>query len=177
MSKSNDKNLMSAPPQKVLVIDDESDVRRCFTRWLTAAGYECAEARDATEAWESLRQQSVHLITLDVRMPGESGADLVHQIKREYPDTAILMVTGVDVAVQAVQSLSRGAFGYLIKPVDSESLLFHVRTGLAQRQRQIASREHLRRLEQCASDRQEIASDCTYKTSGQLRAGSSMWEV
>lgn len=163
MSNSNGRDATSASLGKVLVLDDESSVRAILIRWLTGVGYECTEARDASEAWELLRQQEIHLLTVDVRMPGESGLDLVHQIKHEFPDTVILMVTGDDIAIEAVQALTRGAFGYLIKPIDRESLLFHVQMGLAQRQRQIEDREHLRQLEKWAGDRKDFANDSMQK--------------
>lgn len=141
-----------AEPAHVVVLDDESNVRALFSRWLKAAGYACTEARDAAELWSHLQRQTVDLVTLDVRMPGESGVDLVYEIHREFPDTAILMLTGVDVTTQAVAALTHGAFGYLIKPVDHEDLLFHVRAGMAQRQRKIGDRTRLRQLEQYAAD-------------------------
>ncbi len=142
----------------ILILDDESCVRGLIARWLTAAGYQCAEARDGAEAWGLLARQDFQLITIDIRLPGESGLDLVHQLKREYPHLAILMVTGVEVAIEAVQVLTRGAFGYLIKPLDRDALLFHVRAGLEDRQRKLDDRNYLRGLEQNVAQRHSIAA-------------------
>jgi putative two-component system response regulator len=148
---------------RVLVLDDESYIRGLFSRWLTEAGFACDEARDTREACELLRQKDFQLATVDVRMPGEFGLDLVHQLKREFPDLVILMVTGLDVTAQAVHALTRGAFGYLIKPVDRENLLYQVRSGLALRQRQIDDREYLQRLEQFLEAQQRIAAHTAHK--------------
>ena len=70
-------------PATVLVIDDESSVRDLITRWLTADGHACAQAATAQAAWEYLQAHEVHLVTLDIRMPGDSGIDLLHQIGRD----------------------------------------------------------------------------------------------
>jgi putative two-component system response regulator len=153
---SHDNRQTAGSLGNILILDDQSCVRGLLARWLTAAGYQCAEARDGAEAWDLLARQDFQLITIDIRLPGESGLDLVHQLKREYPQLAILMVTGVEVAIEAVQALTRGAFGYLIKPIDRDALLFHVRAGLEERQRKLDERNYLRWLEQNVADSQAL---------------------
>ena len=146
----------AGPLGNILILDDQSCVRGLIGRWLTTAGYRCAEARNSGEAWELLARQDFQLITLDICLLGESGLDLVHQLKREYAQLAILMVTGSEVAIGAVQALTRGAFGCLIKPLDRDALLFHVRAGLEQRQQKIDEHNYLRWLEQSFTDEQAV---------------------
>jgi DNA-binding NtrC family response regulator len=145
---------------RILVLDDENAVRRLYARWLTEAGCSCCEARDTAQAWELLRRENIDLMILDVRMPMDWGVDLVHQFKQDFPDLAILMVTGVDAAVQAVKALTRGACGYLIKPIDRENLLFHVQTGLEGRERHMAERDYVRQLEERLSENRNGFPHC-----------------
>jgi putative two-component system response regulator len=137
---------------RILVLDDESNVRAILLRWLQEASYSAIEARDVDEAWQCLRDHQIDLMTIDIRLPGGCGLDLVHRIRRDFPDTALLMLTGVDDARQAVAALTRGAFGYLIKPVDREAFLANVRNGLALRDVDIKRRTQVRRLEACVEE-------------------------
>jgi DNA-binding NtrC family response regulator len=132
----------------LLIVDDESHVRGLIGRWLTDAGYACVEARDPDEAWELLRRYDIHLVTLDIRMPSGSGLSIVHEVKKQFPDTVLVMLTAVDQTQPAVTALRHGAYAYLVKPVDRETLLFHVRSGLEQRNKQIEKQNYLRQLEE-----------------------------
>jgi DNA-binding NtrC family response regulator len=82
-----------------------------------------------------LRERPTDVVTLDIRMPLGSGLDAVHQIAREFPETAILMVTGADDAQHAVSALTTGACDYLVKPVDREMFLWRIRKALAVKRR------------------------------------------
>jgi putative two-component system response regulator len=135
-------------PATVLVIDDESSVRDLVTRWLTADGHECAQAATAQAAWEYLQAHYVHLVTLDIRMPGDSGVDLLHQISQTYPDTSVIMISGVEETQMAIEALTYGACAYLVKPVKRDQLIFHARRAIERRQLVVDNRQYLRRLEQ-----------------------------
>ena len=124
----------SAIGANILVVDDEQYMRAIISRWLSEAGYTCAEAAGADAAWDYLQQHDVQLVTLDVSMPGRSGADLLPQIKERFPDTEVLMLTALGQAELAIQMLTNGAYGYLIKPVEPEELVFQARKALERRQ-------------------------------------------
>jgi len=141
----------TAPTKKsgrILAVDDEPYVRDLVSRWLTGAGYACAQAATAQAALEHLRDNEVHLLTLDVNMPGRSGMDLLQDIKKDYPDTAVLMMTGVNDTKAAISALTNGAWGYLVKPVEREELLFQVSGALERRQLLVERREYTRGLEE-----------------------------
>ncbi|MGQ9576910.1 MAG: HD-GYP domain-containing protein [Thermoguttaceae bacterium] len=139
-------NAQSTPV--ALVVDDEAPVRGVVARWLADEGFACVQAADAEEALELLRANGVQLAILDIRIPGRSGLELLREIKDRYPDTAALMLTGVGETSSAIEALTLGASGYLIKPVDREDLLGHARRALQRRQLLIENRQHLRDLEQ-----------------------------
>lgn len=131
----------------VLVVDDEACVRDLLTRWLRAAGYLAASAENAAAAWEFLQSHDVQLITCDLRMPGCSGLELLARLRTHFPDTSVVMLTGSGDTAAAIQALTGGACGYLIKPAQRDELLFHVRQGLERRELLLGKRDYLDRLE------------------------------
>ena len=135
-------------PATVLVVDDEASVRDLVTRWLTQAGYRCASAGSIRDARDYFHANEVHLVTLDVRMAGRSGIDLLHHINEISPDTSVIMMTGVSEAQTAIEALTYGACAYLIKPIVCEELVFHARRAVERRQLIIEKREHIYKLEE-----------------------------
>jgi putative two-component system response regulator len=144
---------------KVLLVDDEEPVRWLEDRLLTAKGYSCAMAADVPEALEKLQQEAFDLALVDVNMPGASGLDLVRQISNEYPNTASVMVTGVDDYQVANAALEMGAYGYLIKPFENNELLIHVANALRRRDLEAENRAHRQRLEQMVEARTSQLTD------------------
>jgi putative two-component system response regulator len=139
--------LNGAATVNALVVDDEPYVRDIISRWLTGTGYSCSQAANANAAWEHLQRHEVHLVTLDIAMPGWTGIDLLPDIKGSYPDTEVLMLTGRGEATTAIQALTSGASSYLIKPIQREELLFHARRALERRQLIVERRQYTQQLE------------------------------
>ena len=109
---------------KVLVVDDDADFRRATARTLAAHGYLCVEAASSARARAVLDSQlDVAAVLCDIRMPGQSGIDLLTEITADFPDLAVLMMTGIDDPDLAEVAFGLGAFGYLIKPFGTNELL------------------------------------------------------
>ncbi len=134
-------------PSKILIVDDEQQVRELLSRWLRDEGYEVFAAGDGTEARRLLEAHNIGLATLDISMPDVSGFDLLHHVVEQHPDTAVVMLTGEGDADTAIAALTSGACGYLIKPVPREVLRFEVRRGLERRSLLIDKRNYTLRLE------------------------------
>ena len=136
-------------PAHILAVDDEAYVRDLACRWMKGVGHTCGQAADAQAAWDYLHNNSdVQLVVLDVNMPGRSGLELLDDIKIAYPETAVLMMTALGEAKTAVQALTHGASGYLVKPVAREELLFQVTAALERRQLLQERRDYTRNLEE-----------------------------
>ena len=133
--------------KRILVIDDEEPIRRLLGYLLQTHGYETVLASDAREARQRLDEQPFALMLCDVNMPGESGMDLVRTISKEYPHTATIMVTGLDSSVLANAALEMGAFGYIIKPFESNEVLIDVANALRRRRLEMENRLHRENLE------------------------------
>lgn len=133
--------------KRVLVVDDEEPIRRLLGYMLQSHGYEAVLASDAREARQRLEEQPFALILCDVNMPGESGMDLVRKILAQYPYTAAIMVTGLDSAVLANAALDMGAFGYVVKPFETNEVLINVTNAIRRRRLEIENKSQRDNLE------------------------------
>ncbi len=110
-------------PFRILVVDDEPNIRSGLKIALEEESYEVATAADASEAWSLFRRRPHQLVITDLKMPGPlSGLDLVRDIKHGWPETLILVITAHGTVETAVEAMRFGAHDYLAKPVDLEML-------------------------------------------------------
>jgi putative nucleotidyltransferase with HDIG domain len=100
----------------VLVVDDENRVRDLTKRWLQARGYAVSSASDANEALGLMQRFPPAVALCDVRMPGHDGFWLAAQIRQHYPETAVIMASGIQDADTAAASMRNGVVEYLTKP-------------------------------------------------------------
>ena len=111
-----------AAPARILVVDDEDTLRRLTRRHLEKAGYLCRDAADAAEARSRLEEQPFEVVLCDVRMPGESGLDLIRHITERHPSVASIIVTGHATTDTAIEALRLGVSDYLKKPFGTAQL-------------------------------------------------------
>jgi putative two-component system response regulator len=131
----------------ILVVDDEEYICRMVGRLLQAKGYSSSKAYSATEALEILASGNFELLISDIMMPGMSGMELLAEVKKQYPDLAVIMLTAVDDQETAIDALELGAYGYVIKPFHSNELLINVANALRRRQLEKMRDEYEQRLE------------------------------
>ena len=115
--------------QRILVVDDENDIRQLVALILEAAGYEVIRASNGIEALQILEQQSCDLAILDIMMPEMDGWEACRQIKSRFADTAppVLMLTVRSQPLDRVIGLEvTHADGYLTKPFERQQLLAEV---------------------------------------------------
>jgi putative two-component system response regulator len=137
----------------VLVVDDDSAIRRMITRILERAGYACAEASDSAEARYLAQVQHFDLVTCDVNMPSGSGLSLVGNLRGADPDLAVLMVSGIDDRETAASATELGAYGYVMKPFATNEILIAVDNALRRRELEIENRAHQQHLEVLVAER------------------------
>lgn len=134
-------------PIRVLVVDDERHVRDIVCHWLERVGYICRTADSVKSARELMEREVFDIVTSDVGMPGETGINLLDWIKTAQPDVAVLMLTGNADTNLAIQALTHGAYGYLLKPVDREEMLCQIEKALEHRTLVLENREYTTQLE------------------------------
>jgi DNA-binding NtrC family response regulator len=112
---------------RVLVVDDEKNIRDLLRMTLTKAGYEVLEAEDGVKAVEILRQDDnplmVDVITCDIRMPKMNGVEAITFFRKEFPSVPVVVITGFPETELAVSLLKQGVSDYVPKPVESQKLL------------------------------------------------------
>lgn len=144
------------PQKTILIVEDEEQSRELLRSVLTHAGYDCATAKDAAEARVALKEKAFAIVLTDMMMPGESGLDLIRHVAEEHPDTASVMVTGVDDPQLAESALEVGAYGYIMKPFETNEIVVTLSNALQRRSLEIANREHRESLEQMVKERTAV---------------------
>jgi two-component system KDP operon response regulator KdpE len=114
---------------RILVVDDEPQIRRVMRTTLTAEGYIVSDARSGEEALERLREDLPDLILLDMNMPGMDGLETCRAV-RSGSDAAIIMLTVRNTEQDKVDALDAGADDYITKPFNSRELLARIRAAL-----------------------------------------------
>lgn len=111
-------SLPPGPGATCLIVDDDALVRQHLVRILSSLGLACREAGSGQQALASLEADGeTALIVSDIQMPEMDGITFLGEVRRRYPDSAVIMLTGVSDVTSAVESLRQGAVDYLSKPV------------------------------------------------------------
>jgi two-component system response regulator AtoC len=113
---------------RILIVDDEPNIRSGLAKGLASEADEVGTAKDGTEALVLFKKNQHHLVITDLKMPGPvSGLDLVKQIKHMSPETLVLVITAHGTVETAVEAMRHGAHDYIGKPVDLNMLRLLVR--------------------------------------------------
>lgn len=107
---------------QILVVDDESTIRDILTEFLTSHGYSTEGAEDGTQALAKARRLRPQVIFLDIMMPGMGGIETLKRLRRESPDSAVIMISGHADTDLALQALDLGAYDFIQKPLDLKYL-------------------------------------------------------
>lgn len=164
--------ISAAASPAILVVDDEQFLREMVARWLSTSGYRPLHAQNATEARRCLQENDIHLMTLDINMPGESGLDLLAKVKSEHPEMPVLMLTASGHTRTAIEAMTAGACGYLVKPVQQEELLVQVMRGLEWRQLWLERRAHTQLLEKKVVEQTQVIRQAHEETIHRLVAAT-----
>lgn len=117
-------------PPRVLVVDDEADVRRALRAALEGWGYEVDEAASGEEALSRLTTRRYSLLLLDLRMPGMDGVTVMERVRLSRPNLPIIILTGYATLESAIAAVRCSAADYLLKPVSIREIARAVRRAL-----------------------------------------------
>jgi len=107
----------------IMLVDDEERFLSTTSKLLARMHYVVLTATSGARALELLENNEVHVVILDVKMPGMDGIDTLKQIKRRFPLVEVIMLTGHATLESAVEGMQNGAFDYLMKPADIPDLI------------------------------------------------------
>jgi DNA-binding NtrC family response regulator len=117
----------------ILVVDDLADIRE-FLNLVLRESYQLAEAESGAALKQAFSRPQPDLVLLDVKLPDADGLDLLPQIKKQWPGTEVIVMTGNATFEAAVEATKRGAYHFLNKPLDTQSLLVTVERALEHKQ-------------------------------------------
>ncbi|QJB58268.1 hybrid sensor histidine kinase/response regulator [Pseudodesulfovibrio sp. zrk46] len=126
--------------EKVLLVDDEEGIRTVLSITVREAGYEVFTAANGIEALEILEKEDIPLVVTDIKMPGMDGLELLHRVKKDWPESEVIMITGHGDMDSAIDSLRKGAGDFITKPIHEDAL----EVALERAVQKIAIREQLR---------------------------------
>ena len=122
------------PIAHVLLVDDEVPFVETMTKRLAKRDLQVISAFSGKEALEKLKEISdIEVVILDVKMPGMDGIETLREIKRNFPLTEVIMLTGHATVETGIEGMKLGAFDYLMKPCDIENLLTKVKESAAKK--------------------------------------------
>ena len=119
---------------RMMLVDDEERFLSTTKKLLTKKGYEVVTAASGAEALEKIRNQNIHVVILDVKMPGMDGNATLKEIKRQFPLTEVIMLTGHATMESAIDGLKSGAIDYLMKPADIDEVIQKAEEAFEKRQ-------------------------------------------
>ena len=115
----------------VMLVDDEVDFVDTLAERLRMRGFRAQAVTDGHEALALVEQEAPHLMIVDVMMPGLGGLDLLRHVKTHYPDTQVILLTGVGSTKEGIEGMRLGAFDYLMKPINIQELIDKMNEALA----------------------------------------------
>ena len=103
---------------KILIVDDDASMRYSLNRMLEGQGFVVSLAKNGVEALERFDQDKPELVIMDIRMPGQSGLEVLRTIKERDPKALVILMTAFGTTETAIEAMKFGAFDYILKPFD-----------------------------------------------------------
>jgi DNA-binding NtrC family response regulator len=122
---------------RVLLIDDEEPFVQTMVKRLTRRSCDVQYALSGQDGLKALEELgNTEVVILDVKMPGMDGIETLREIKKEFPLVEVVMLTGHATVESAIEGMKRGAFDYLMKPCDIETLVLKIEEAAARKRAQ-----------------------------------------
>lgn len=141
----------------ILIVDDEENLRKTLSRILSKVGYSVTTASSGEEGLQLLQAGAYDLAFIDLLMPGIGGVELLGEIRKIYPEMAVLILTAHATLETAIEAVRKGARDYLIKPADPQLILDRVKDILAEQHQPHRQREILNQIQGLVSELREIS--------------------
>lgn len=139
---------------KILIADDETDIRELLGDFLNSEGYRCILAADAFEALDKFKSDpDIDLVMSDIRMPGKTGLVLLGEIKEIDNDVIVVMISAVKDIESAISAMSKGAYDYVTKPFKLTEVAQIAKKAIEKRRLILEVKEYQRNLERMVKER------------------------
>jgi len=146
---------MTVPKESILLVDDEEAIRSILNTGLAMRGYKCDEAEDGEQAINKLKTKPSDLVIMDINMPGRPGNEVLPDIVKQFPETAVIMASGVADPVVVARCIKEGAQDYINKPFRFEQVLQSVNGTLDKRRVELEIQRYFQEMGKKASEESE----------------------
>jgi putative two-component system response regulator len=158
------RSVEEAPPE-IMIVDDDDTIRRILSKLMSKKGMEVTLAADAAVGRKFIKSKEFDLVLCDINMPGESGIEFIRYLLTTHPNTAVVMMTGLDDPQVAEAVIDIGIYAYIIKPFRPKQVVISVVNALRQRELEMQNRLHRKKLELLVAKR----TDTVRKTMSELK--------
>jgi signal transduction histidine kinase len=148
---------------RLLIVDDEISLRKTIQHFLDREHHDTALAATGQMAMEMLAKEHFDIVLTDIVLPQSSGIDILKWVRRESPTTLVIMMTGAPTVETATEAVRAGAFDYLTKPVEKESILRVVGNAARVKALEDENRHYHDKLEQLVKQRTAELEDAMQK--------------
>jgi putative two-component system response regulator len=152
MKKGPEESQPMIPKESILLVDDEEAIRGILNKALGGRGYVCDEAENSEQALAKLEVNPADLVILDINMPGRPGSELLPDITARFPETAVIMASGVSDPRVIARCIKDGAQDYISKPFHFEQVLQSVNGTLDKRRLQLEIQRYFQEVGRKASN-------------------------
>ncbi len=121
------KGMIHSIDWKIVLVDDEKDIRHIFSIILSDAGFKVKTAPDAETGLSLCRTYSPHIVVTDIRLPGMDGLNLLEILKKQYPDIEVIVITAFGAMEPAARALKLDASDFVTKPVSEEAMMLSIK--------------------------------------------------
>ena len=168
---------------KILAVDDNEQIREILSEMLSRFGFECSTAANGREALDLMQRENFPLVLTDMRMPEMGGIELLHEIKKNYPDTDVISVTGYDANYTFTDVIRAGASDFILKPFAEDEVEAKINRVIRERQLNadiLSTNESLRELKDYLENIIRSSLDCIVvsdSTGSIMRVNKSFLEL
>lgn len=125
----------------ILIVDDESGPRESL-KMILKPFYEIEIAEDGPQALEIIQKKQIDLVTLDLKMPGMQGEEVLSRIKKDHPEIEVMIITGHGTLKTAIALIRKGASGYELKPFTIAEIVMNI-SKLIERKNKMEKLKHI----------------------------------
>lgn len=136
---------------RLLIVDDDTAMREMLASLFRDRDYSVEEAASAAEALDQAGEQCFDVVLSDIRMPGKTGIEMVGELRGRLPETPVVLMTGFGSIDSAVESMRAGAFDYITKPFEPDTVVLTIERALERRALEEENRRLRRAVDQTSS--------------------------
>ena len=146
--------MLAESRRTILTVEDEPRIRESIVAYFEDLGYDVLEASDGADGLKKFRKNKPDILLTDLRMPVMNGLELINELRDDFPDTPIIVVSGTGSIGDAIEAMRAGAWDYVTKPIEDMALLGHVVDQVLDRARLInENRRYQEHLEEQVRER------------------------